>query len=392
MYQQRREHVAAKVLANGIPPLIALACGLLLIASRAPHGFASVLNPATFDRWDAGHYLAIARQGYFMRLHCVHGHYTPLPGHTCGDVTWFPGYPLLIRALSLTGIGLTYAGLILAWAFWYLTLLMAWLLSRPAPPQAARPWGTTTQWLCLLAAAFFPGQVYFAALAPVSMVAFGMLACCYWSARNPNCWLAAAAGLVAGSAYLPAVAVVPGLLVAAIVTRQRSERRAMCLAAAGVAAGLACVLAYAQAAVGRWDAYFYTERIDYGLRTSNPLATISARFASFGPMLSSGDNRAVAEQGILVALLLVLALAGFAASARRGAQAADIVLVTAAVAGWLIPYLAGDNSSPYRDEALTIVLVPLLRHLPAWKLAAPLMAAIWVAAGIATLFFSNQLR
>jgi hypothetical protein len=37
------------------------------------------------------------------------------------------------------------------------------------------------------------------------------------------------------------------------------------------------------------------------------------------------------------------------------------------------------------------VVVPLLRHLPTWSLVLPLLAATWVAAGMAALFFSNVL-
>jgi hypothetical protein len=383
------EHFAGNLAANGLPPLIAFICGVLLIASREPHGFASVVDPATFARWDARQYLAIASHGYFVRSHCINGHYTAGP-HTCSDLGWFAGYPLVMRALSVTGIGLEYAGLIVAWVFWYLALLMVWLLSKPAPQSPARRWRTTTQWLCLLIAAFFPGQIYFAAIFPLSMACFGVLACCYWSAEDPDWRLAGVAGLVGGSAYLSAVAVIPGLLGAAMVIRNRQARTAMCLGAAGVAAGLAGVLSFAQAAVGRWNEYFTIES-GYGVGTHNPLATLSSRFSSFPAMLASGGHRAIAEQGVLVALLLALALAGFAASTREGVKAVDVVLVIAAVAGWLIPYIAGGHLSVYRDEAMMFVVVPLLRHLPPWSLVLPLLAATWVAGGMAALFFSNVL-
>jgi hypothetical protein len=144
--------------------------------------------------------------------------------------------------------------------------------------------------------------------------------------------------------------------------------------------------------VGQWDAYFYTERVHFGVRMHDPLATIATRFMSFVPMLASSADRAIAEQGLLVALLLVLALIGFAASTRGGFQAADIVLIIAAVVGWVIPYVSGGKLSVYRDEAMTIALVPLLRRLPAWALAGPLLAAVWVADIMAPLFFSRVLH
>lgn len=386
--RQRAGHFAGSWVPNVLPPLIAFISGLLMMASREPHGFASVFNPDIFARWDAGQYIAIAGHGYFSRPHCIDGHYTSGP-HACSDLDWFAGYPLVMRAVSLTGIGLKYAGLIVAWVFWYLSLLMIWLLSQPGAQSPVRRSGTPGQWVCLLIVAVFPGQIYFAAIFPLSMACFGTLACCYWSARKPDWRLAAVAGLAAGSAYLPAVAVIPGLLAAAVVTRKTAARGAMCAGATGVAAGVAGVLAYAQIAVGQWDAYFIEES-RYGVGEHNPLATFSARFRAFPAMLGSG-HRAIAEQGILVTLLLALSLAGFAASTRKGVRAVDIVLVTAAVAGWVIPYIAGGHLSVYRDEAMMIVVVPLLRHLPAWSLAVPLLAAAWVAAGMAPLFFSNVL-
>lgn len=387
---QRIGRYAGNRVLNGLPPLIAFICGLLLIASQEPHGFASVVNPATFARWDADQYIKIASHGYFIRPHCVNGHFTAGP-HACSDLSWFAGYPLVMRALSVTGIGLEYAGLIVAWVFWYLALLMIWLLSKPAAQSSASRLGTPAQWICVLIAAVFPGQIYFAAIFPLSMACLGMLACCYWSARNPDWRLAAVAGLVAGSAYLSAVAVIPGLLAAAVVTGKREARTAMRAGAAGTAAGVAGVLAYAQATVGRWDEYFTRESAGYGVGVHNPLATLSARFGSFPAMLGSAGHRAIAEQGILVALLFALALAGFAASTRQGVQAVDVVLVIAALAGWLIPYIAGGHLSVYRDEAIMVVLVPLLRHLPTRSLVVPLLAATWVAAGMAALFFSNVL-
>ena len=379
-------------MADGLPPFIAFVCGWLLVASRVPHGFGAAFQPATFTHWDSGQYLSIARHGYRMRMHCHRGRHTRLPGvHVCANVTWFAGYPLLMRALSVTGTPLAAAGLIIAWVCWYLALLMIWLLTDPAPERAASRWGTVTRWLCLLLAAFFPSQIYFAAIFPISMAAFGMLACCYWSARVPNRPLAAIAGILAGSAYLPAVAVIPGLAAAAVAAKNHRARVAMCWGAAGVAAGVGAVLGYAQLAVGRWDAYFFTERVEYHVRIHDPLATIAARFGSFVPLPESAAHRAVAEQGFLLALLLVLALVGFAACARTGLQAVDTLLVIATAVEWLIPYVGAGKLRIYRAEGLMIVLVPLLRRLPPWVLVIPLAAAIWVAAAMAPLFVQGLL-
>ena len=388
----RFENRAYRAMAVGLPPLIALVLALVLIASRVPGGFAAVFSPAEFARRDAMQYLSIAIHGYQMRFNCHRGPRTALAHvHVCGNVTWFAGYPLLIRAATFTGLRAPAAGLLLAWLFWYLVLLMIWLLTGPVPEQPGTGAGTVTRWLCLLLAAFFPGQIYFAAVFPLSTAAFGVLACCYWSARVPRWPLAAAAGVLAGSAYLSAVAVIPGLLVAAALGQGRRARVGMCWAAGGVAAGVLAVFGYAQLAVGHWNAVFITEHAEYHVGVHDPVATVVARYRRFVPLPAHAAARVVAQQGLLVALLLALAVAGFVVCARAGLQATDIILAITVAVAWLTPYVCAGRLAVYRAEALLIVLVPLLRRLPAWALVIPVAAAVWVAAAMAPAFFANWL-
>lgn len=390
--RQRLGRVARRGLTDGLPPLAALVAGWLLIASRVPSGFGSPFNPYTFTRRDSFQYLSIASHGYIMHFNCHRGPHGALAHvHVCGNVTWFAGLPLFMRALSVTGISLVAAGLIITWLGWYLTLLMIWLLSDPAPQEPKTRWGTATRWLCLLLAAFFPGQIYFAGVFPISVAAFAVLACCYWSARVPRRSLAAIAGVIAGSFYLAAVAVIPGLALAAVMAKDRKARAAMCWAGGGVIAGVVAVLAYAQVAVGHWNGYFITEHAEYFVGEHDPLLEIVNRYSRFVPLPGPAAHRAIAEQAFLVALLLALALAGFLACVAAGLQAIDVILAITTVLTWLIPYVGGGRLAVYRAEALLIVLVPLLRRLPAWTLVIPLAAAIWVAAAMAPQFFTNGL-
>jgi len=76
-----------------------------------------------------------------------------------------------------------------------------------------------TRWMCLLIAAFFPGQIYFAAIFPISMCIAGMLACLYLALRTSRpafAWAGFAAGFVAAFSYLTAIVVFPALLIAEI--------------------------------------------------------------------------------------------------------------------------------------------------------------------------------
>ena len=372
------------------PPFVALLAGWSLIASRAPKGWTSMFNPATFNHWDAGQYLRIAKHGYRASTHCNIGPAV----HLCGNVTWFPGYPGLIRLLAATHIGYLAAALVVAWSCWYLTLLMVWVLSR----DQDRRGGTARGVACLALAAVFPGQVYFAALFPISLVTFAVLLCIWFATRTSFATRATAvrsgvAGVVAGLAYPLALAAAPALLVSALVARGRQRRRVMVAGAAAVVGGFALVLAYAQLSVGKWNAYFISEREEYGVRTHNPLYFLTARYHDLLHP-SSSTLRTITQQGALATLLVVVAIVVTVPAlvrARRAADLTDVALLCTACIAWLIPYVGAGALSIYRSEACLIVLVPLLRRLPVWAIGALACAGAVIAYDMAPLFFSGAL-
>lgn len=370
------------------PPFGAFVAGWILIASRAPQGWTSVFDPATFDHWDADKYLSIAEHGYRASAQCR----TTPAFPNCGNVTWFPGYPGVIRALASTHVGYPAAALIIAWSCWYLTLLMVWVLSRE------RRGGTARRVACLALAAVFPGQVYFAALFPISLLTFAVLLCIWLATRTSLATRATAVrtgvlGVVAGLAYPLALAAAPALVLGAFVTRSRRARTTMFTGAAAIVAGFGLVLAYAQLRVGMWNAYFITEKHEYGVKAHSPLTLLDTRYRQFVHPPSSWF-RITTQQGALATLLVALALAVTVPGlirARRSADRTELTLLGTAFTAWLIPYIAAGGLSIYRSEACLIVLVPLLRRLPLWEIAALVCAASVVAFHMAPLFFSNAL-
>jgi hypothetical protein len=370
------------------PPLVALLAGWSLIASRAPKGWTSMFNPATFNRWDAGQYLSIAKHGYRDSTHC---NISPSV-HLCGNITWFPGYPGLIRLLAATHIGYLAAALAVAWSCWYLTLVIVWVLSRAKETRG----GTARGVACLALAAVFPGQVYFAALFPISLVTFAVLLCIWLATRTsfpPRATVvrSSVAGILAGLAYPLAVAAAPALLITALVARR--HRKAMVAGAASIVGGFGLVLAYAQLSVGKWNAYFISEREEYGVRAHNPLEFLTARYHQLLHP-SSSTVRIITQQGALATLLVVVAIVVTVPAlirARRPADRTDIALLITACIIWLIPYVGAGALSIYRSEACLIVLVPLLRRLPVWAIVALGGAAGVVAYDMAPLFFSGAL-
>jgi hypothetical protein len=387
------------VRATVTPPLAAFLAGWSVLAWQAPGGWAAVFDPAAFTRRDAYQYLKIARHGYRATTNCA----AMGPDvHLCGNVTWFAGYPGLIRVVAVSGLRYAAAGLVIAWVCWYLTLLMIWVLSAASKATSRTP----TRWACLMLAAFFPGQVYFGALFPISLVTFAMLLCVYLATRPQTVAGTFAAGVAAGAAYPLAIAMAPGLGVGALLAASRRTRVVMATGAAGVLAGVVAVLAYAQVSVGKWDAYFITERQEYGVRLHNPLVTLLHRGDELANPTTSALRTVTAQRWLATAVVLAAVVAqlplvvraarsmlGRLPGRRRidATNLADLALLGAGCLAWAIPYVGGGDLSIYRSEAIVIVMVPLLRRLPAWLVAAAAAAAVVIAFEMAPLFFANAL-
>jgi hypothetical protein len=393
-----------------IPPFVALALAWGMIAIRSPYRGWRLLDPSSYGRWDTGHYLHIARSGYVAVWHCP-SNYLPAnlpPGnYLCGTIGWFPGYPFAVRGLSdATGLPLATAGLVLAWMCWYLVLVLMWRLLADARTN----W---TRWMCLLIAAFFPGQIYFAALFPISMCIAAILGCLYLALRTSRpalAWAAFALGFVAAYSYLTAIVLAPALLITGLLVLRGQRQRQAIIPAVGAAAGFGAVLLTMQLAVGIWDAYFISVK-KYRVGAHMPLDTLITRLR---PLWTPHPDRPVlnytASQTLLtlcfVALVCLVTIVGVVRSGRgaqTGAQtwaeaiesrisAFDLTFLLTSVGVWLVPYIAGGSASTYRSEAFVVVSVPLLRRLPAWLLVVPLGAAVWVAWHIAPYFFNNQLK
>ena len=392
-----------------VPPLVALLGAWAVIAWRSPYRGWSLLAPSSYNRWDTGQYLGIARTGYNAAWHCPARSLPrdlPPGNYLCGKIGWFPGYPYTMRALStVTGIPLETAGLVLAWASWYLVLVLMWRLLADAR-------STTTRWICLLIAAFFPGQIYFAAIFPISMCIAGILGCLYFAlltSRPVFAWAGFAVGFVAAYSYITAIVLAPTLLIVGLLVVRGRRRYQFIIPAAGAAAGFGAVLLTMQVAVGIWNAYFISAK-KFNVGAHSPLDTLTNRLRPLWTSQPSPVLNYKAAQTLLtlcfVGLVCLVTIVGAvrgrdAPEARKPdwptaivsrISAFDLTFVLMAIGVWLVPYIAGGTASTYRSEAFVIVCVPLLRRLPVWLLVVPLGAAVWVAWSMAPYFFNGALE
>ncbi|MFO0598549.1 MAG: mannosyltransferase family protein [Myxococcaceae bacterium] len=157
-------------------------------------------------RWDAQWYERIAREGYFFSA------------TEQSSVAFFPAYPLLMRALTVTGLGPLGAGIVLTTCLGALAFVLfeTWAQCF-VPPQSARLAGWV---LAVWPLAFFLyGAVYSDAL-------FLVLVCgAFLCLEKGWPWAAVLLGAIATATRPVAPAVVLGLLARSLELRWRKHER-----------------------------------------------------------------------------------------------------------------------------------------------------------------------
>jgi hypothetical protein len=408
------------------PPFLAMVVAWVTIIVRSPYRGWDMFRPGAFARWDSGQYARIARLGYNASWNC---HAKTLPPHMppgdylCGNTGWFPGYPAAMRIVSsITGMSMPVAGLVIAWASWYLVLLLMWQLLATAR-------SVPTRWMCLFIAAFFPGQIYYPAIFPISLTVAGILGCLYVALRTSKAalaWIGFVAGFVAGYSYITAIVVAPALLITSLVVPRGRRTLQLLIPALGAAAGFGAVLITMKHAVGLWNAYFLSAH-KYNVGAHQPIETLINRMVGmwkYDPrnwrLTTTASQTALT---LFLVVLVTLVTIGSAIVGRRGAAASpasaadtdaggeaarsmhrrfaeavqarispfDLTFLATTIGIWLVPYIAGGAASTYRSEAFVIVSVPLLRRLPPWLLAVPLVAVVVVSWHMSPYFFNSQL-
>ena len=158
-----------------------------------------------FDRWDSESYVAIAEHGYPSHLDFGLGQ----PGHL---VAFFPGYPMLIRAVMVVTGDAVVAGLLVSTV---LELVALWLLAGLVERERGRDAARFATWaVALWPYAAFLGLVYTEATF-VAAVAGSLLL-----ARRGRMGAACLVGALACATRVTGLALIPALLVEQLVRRR----------------------------------------------------------------------------------------------------------------------------------------------------------------------------
>jgi len=348
-------------------PLGVFLCVRLFFAAAAYQAGYPPFETAIWSRWDTGQYLSIATRGYEL-MDCARIGYAA-QGH-CGNTGWMPAYPAAIAATMRFGIAPLRAAIAISAAFELLLLLLLWngIFVRKNP-------------LALAACALAPGAIYFHAAFPISMCAF-FVALCLWLLLHERFVLAGLAGAVAAASYSSGFLVAP---VAAIWALSRPDSPARRLANAAVAGGLAAagfagVLAWHQAKLGAWNAFFLVQE-KYDHQLVSPLARIAAQ-------AQRRDALALAGTETLVVAALFGALAVFCLWRRLIAR--HLLFFGCGLLFWIFP-LCLANVELTRSEALVLPALVLLDEAPMVASVCAFVALLLLAWPIAQLFYRGVL-
>ncbi|MFB8403175.1 mannosyltransferase family protein [Streptomyces sp. NPDC055912] len=320
---------------------------------------------APFERWDWGHFLNVARDGYFPA------------GRGPWDAEWdnreafFPGFPLALRAVHTVVPSWTAAGLLISFAAGGIAVLALVRIARLYLPDAQA--GRRTAQLLLLS----PCAVFLATGYSESL--FLALALPAWLAAHRRAW-----PLAAVLAALATTVRVSGLFLAAalalhfvLTARTRSDWRPLPWLALP-AAPAALYAWYLHARTGDWMAWKHAQERGWYRQFHAPWEAWSTTWESaFDQVLTTGY--AFMFQAELLAMVVGLALVALLVHRRRWPEAVYVGLSL-----WALGTSYWYQSIP----RATLLWWPLWITLAAWTLRSPRFRTAYVclAAPLSTLF------
>ena len=222
--------------------------GFILVVTIGFELGASLYNSIvpTLIIWDAEHYFSIASQGYQM-FPCDWN-----PEAVCGNVGWFPFYPLLAKVLGWIGLDHRFGLLGLSWVSLFASMLLIYrmVLNR---------FGENSALFSLLALVTFPSAFYFLTAFPYALYLLLAVSILYTLEHKIDWLLIPLTGCL--TVTYPSGAVVGFPLLYALLTRfaRITVRARIVLAGAIVSIGVAMFIYFSYYWFAFGDFFLYTK-------------------------------------------------------------------------------------------------------------------------------------
>jgi hypothetical protein len=354
---------------------------LALVLYYLDYGY---FNATNWLRWDSGHYIQIARQGYEL-FPCAGKYGFPQDSNEiCGNTGWFPGYPLLIKLFGcLYKDDVIVAG-VLSKSFYILSLFMVLKILDISRFLLRNI-------LLLGIPAFSFGFIFYNAIFPMSAVLFFALSGIYFFIRQ-NIWLTGIFCFLAAFFYptgflLAFVFAVTVLISGAENFRQKTVRLLIPSVMGGL--GVVAVFAIFQITVNDWTAFIQVQA-KYGHSFQSPVKNIGSFLQNASLFDSLSINHFIHYQSIMIILGYVAT--SFFFFTRRMYNNELYLLTYIYISLFLIfPWTISGDLSRSRAESLLLPFVFLLKEFNTRWIAVILIFLLGLGIPMSYLFFTGVL-
>lgn len=344
----------------------------------------SVFGPNCWVRWDSALYLDIAQNGHSLFMCGPDQGYSSISTTDwCGNAGWAPLYPWLIRILSATtGMATAIAGIILSTIFFFSFLLVC---SKLVDIKTFN----IRNWLILTLIAFCPGNIYFHAVFPLSLVAF-LLSLFFFYLKNESYLKAGLAGFLAVLSYsigffLIAVIAAYGLV---LFFKSRDHFLKFSLQCGIITvAGLLVLFVYDFYSTGHWDAVFLIQS-KYGHGLNSPLKLLGQHWQKL--VSESWSIKSWIEIQNLFMVFYVTFAALFILLKQKG-NVFRFFHIFFLMVFWFIPLGASFEVALYRNAAVLGPGHSFLTKAPLWLLGMLLMIFMILSYFMGILFIQSIL-
>ena len=343
---------------NWIWPLFAYAVHKVLVIAGGFYGRVDPFDHQSYIRWDSGHYLSIAANGYTAAF-C---NYPDTDYPLCGNAAWMPLYSLLIRWIgAIVPFSHSQIAVVMSHLLGVTLYICLWALLLRKRGEVS------TFWPCALMSVF-PGAIFFDAAFPMSLtclLAVSLIYSCHQRKFIVGAIVSYLLALSYSSGWVFVCAVWLGCLIegffASKSLRKSVVSKEIMLPVGGFLGAITTFYIMWQD-TGYWDLFFRTQAA-FSRNAPPPFTSIIKTYAQgiefWNWNLHRSDDVLVLFTGIMIALIAVFSFRSWYQLDR-----VQKIVAVSSIVVWIFPMTMGNYPSFYRANTLVIPIICLFTVLP----------------------------